>query len=117
MCAGLSEEGQGSDCGLGTDLGGKGRSRCCLGGGLSVCVGYRGHGWVRWNGSRIEKGRLEGSRLLGWGGGPRKEVMNAGREIDFCLERTKAEKGFEVSLELRERSRCGKWGYINTEGR
>lgn len=73
-------------------------------------MGYRGHGWVCWNGSRIERGQLEGSWLLGWGSGPRKEVMNAGREIDFCLERTKAEKGFEVSLELRERSRCGKWG-------
>lgn len=109
LCAGLSEEGQGSGCGLGTDLGGKGRSRSCLGGGLSGGMGYWGHEWVRWNGSRIERGRLEGPWLLGWGGGPRKEVMNARREIDFCLERTEAEKGFEVYLELRERSRCGKW--------
>lgn len=48
--------------------------------------------------------RRAGSWVPGWEGGPGKEVMDAGRKIDFCLERkkkkTKAEKGFEVSLEL-----------------
>lgn len=94
LSARLSEEGQGSGCRPGVDLGGKGRSQSCLAGGLSGCLGYRGHGWVRWGGTRIERGRLEDSWVPGWGAGPRTEVINAGRKIDFCLERTEAEKRF-----------------------
>jgi hypothetical protein len=45
-------------------------------------------------GIRIERGRLEDSWMPGWGAGPRKEVINAGRKIDFCLERAEAEKRF-----------------------
>lgn len=93
LSVGLSEEGQGSGCRPEADLGGKGRSQSCLAGGLSDCMGYPGHGWVSWDGSRIER-RLEDSWVPGWGAGPRREAINAGRKIDLCLERTEAEKRF-----------------------
>lgn len=92
LCAGLSEEGQGSGSGQGADLGGKGRSQGCLAEGSLVTWGVGATGGCAGMGPRIERGRLEGSWVLGWGGGPRTEVTNAGRKIDFCLQRTKAEK-------------------------
>lgn len=95
LCAGLREEGQG--CGQVADLGGKRWPLTCLSAGLSGCMGYRGQGWVRWDVSRIERRRLEDSWVPGWGGGPRREVINAERKIDFCLQRTEAGKGLEVS--------------------
>lgn len=67
LCAGLSEEGQGSGSGQGADLGGKGRSQGCLGRGLSGYMGCRGYGRVRWDGSKDRKRTIRG--LLGAGVG------------------------------------------------
>lgn len=80
LSAGLSEEGQGSGCRPGPTLAGRGW--------------VSGPEWVRWDGIRIERGRLKGSWVPGCGAGPRREVINAGKKIDFCLERTEAEKRF-----------------------
>lgn len=72
LSAGLSEEGQGSGCRPGADLGGKGRSQSCLAGGLSGCMGYRGHGWVRWDGDQNRKGTVRGLMDAGVGSWPEK---------------------------------------------
>ena len=75
-------------------MAGRGGPRAASPEGSLVAWGIGATGGCAGMGIRIERGRLEDSWMPGWGGGPRKEVINAGRKIDFCLERAEAEKRF-----------------------